>query len=89
MCIRDSCYTTFGVTYFEHWNEPDQQWLNPIMVKFFWTGDEYELYNAYAAIADEVSADTTLAHNVKLGGCLLYTSPSSRDRTRSRMPSSA
>jgi len=63
------CYTTFGVTYFEHWNEPDQQWLNPIMVKFFWTGDEYELYNAYAAIADEVSADTTLAHNVKLGGC--------------------
>lgn len=63
------CYTTFGVTYFEHWNEPDQQWLNPIMVKFFWTGDEYELYNAYAAIADEVSADTTLANNVKLGGC--------------------
>ena len=24
-----------------------------------------------------------------LGGCLLYTSPSPRDRTRSRMPSSA
>ena len=27
--------------------------------------------------------------NVLLGGCLLYTSPSPRDRTRSRMPSSA
>ena len=27
--------------------------------------------------------------NVKLDGCLLYTSPSPRDRTRSRMPSSA
>ena len=26
---------------------------------------------------------------VGLGGCLLYTSPSPRDRTRSRMPSSA
>ena len=26
---------------------------------------------------------------VVLGGCLLYTSPSPRDRTRSRMPSSA
>ena len=26
---------------------------------------------------------------IKLGGCLLYTSPSPRDRTRSRMPSSA
>ena len=25
----------------------------------------------------------------KAGGCLLYTSPSPRDRTRSRMPSSA
>ena len=27
--------------------------------------------------------------HVKLRGCLLYTSPSPRDRTRSRMPSSA
>ena len=27
--------------------------------------------------------------NGDLGGCLLYTSPSPRDRTRSRMPSSA
>ena len=26
---------------------------------------------------------------IKAGGCLLYTSPSPRDRTRSRMPSSA
>ena len=26
---------------------------------------------------------------VKVEGCLLYTSPSPRDRTRSRMPSSA
>ena len=25
----------------------------------------------------------------RIGGCLLYTSPSPRDRTRSRMPSSA
>lgn len=63
------CYTNFGVTYFEHWNEPDQQWANPIMVKFFWTGDEYQLYDAYAAIADEVSADTSLTNNIKLGGC--------------------
>ena len=29
------------------------------------------------------------AEGVKAGGCLLYTSPSPRDRTRSRMPSSA
>lgn len=63
------CNTKFGVTYFEHWNEPDQQWLNPIMVKFFWTGGEYDLYNAYQAIANEVSADANLANKVKLGGC--------------------
>ena len=63
------CYQTHGVRYFEHWNEPDQQWTNPVMAKFFWKGDEYELYDAYAAIADEVSADTTLANQIKLGGC--------------------
>lgn len=63
------CYDTFGVTYFEHWNEPDQQWLNPIMVKFFWKGDENQLFAAYKAIADELSADPALATSVKLGGC--------------------
>ena len=34
------------------------------------------------------SGDVTL-HMPRLKGCLLYTSPSPRDRTRSRMPSSA
>ena len=28
-------------------------------------------------------------YNIQANGCLLYTSPSPRDRTRSRMPSSA
>ena len=32
--------------------------------------------------------DPSLAY-VMMGACLLYTSPSPRDRTRSRMPSSA
>ena len=31
----------------------------------------------------------TLAYKGEIPGCLLYTSPSPRDRTRSRMPSSA
>ena len=43
--------------------------------------------------ASEFPASTpTLAHHLSLNGyrtCLLYTSPSPRDRTRSRMPSSA
>ncbi|GEM_PF-923300 len=63
------CYTEYGATYFEHWNEPDQQWLNPVFAHFFWTGDEYQLYRAYASIAKEVATDTALANHIKLGGC--------------------
>ena len=36
-----------------------------------------------------LDADGTVVLDDDLGGCLLYTSPSPRDRTRSRMPSSA
>ncbi len=60
------CYDTFGVTYFEHWNEPDQSVL---MEKFFWSGTKEQLYDAYEAIANEVSADVSLANAIKLGGC--------------------
>ena len=35
------------------------------------------------------SLDTVTSFGRDIGDCLLYTSPSSRDRTRSRMPSSA
>ena len=51
----------------------------------------YGFYNAYLPITDPVesnyvlSAITMLKHN----SCLLYTSPSPRDRSLSRMPSSA
>lgn len=60
------CYDSFGVTYFEHWNEPDQ---NSLMEKFFWSGTEVQLYESYEAIANEVSADASLANAIKLGGC--------------------
>ena len=36
-----------------------------------------------------IDADPSSNLNMVLGLCLLYTSPSPRDRTRSRMPSSA
>ena len=36
-------------------------------------------------LLDEILEDIDCGHNI----CLLYTSPSPRDRTRSRMPSSA
>ena len=37
----------------------------------------------------EVDGRTAFVEYRLLGDCLLYTSPSPRDRTRSRMPSSA
>ena len=45
----------------------------------------------YAIVRNEVGNFVSNAEPVtgSLNGCLLYTSPSPRDRTRSRMPSSA
>ena len=39
--------------------------------------------------ANSIKCDVTTANSSPSGTCLLYTSPSPRDRTRSRMPSSA
>ena len=36
-----------------------------------------------------ITITTSAAHNLEDGDCLLYTSPSPRDRQKSRMPSSA
>ena len=38
---------------------------------------------------NQIQLNVCPTSNVMLDGCLLYTSPSPRDRTRSRMPSSA
>ena len=59
--------------------------------------------DAQSGISDNESSDTSSRYEIitatemaekmglgiSLGNCLLYTSPSPRDRTRSRMPSSA
>ena len=39
--------------------------------------------------AGEIFVFGSNAQGMHLGGCLLYTSPSPRDKSRSRMPSSA
>ena len=44
----------------------------------------------YAALLSSPSGDDMTKYSLaRAQGCLLYTSPSPRDRTRSRMPSSA
>ena len=49
----------------------------------------YAYNNLPAALKAHIRPDTKNAKELKLSNCLLYTSPSPRDRTRSRMPSSA
>ena len=44
-------------------------------------------YVPFVVIGDMVYVSGQISQDA--GGCLLYTSPSPRDRTRSRMPSSA
>ena len=44
---------------------------------------------ALALSSDKVKLGAYRQKRNRYGGCLLYTSPSPRDRTRSRMPSSA
>ena len=56
------------------------------------TGNEFASIVEEGVQAADVSGyiDTgSYIFNALLSGCLLYTSPSPRDRTRSRMPSSA
>src|SRR5664280_1123478 len=49
----------------------------------------HEIYlPAFKAAVEEGGAWTVMSAYNKVNGCLLYTSPSPRDRTRSRMPSS-
>ena len=54
-------------------------------------GFRRELYRCFTMRADALLelADAVLCRQDRVHICLLYTSPSPRDRTRSRMPSSA
>ena len=54
------------------------------------TQPQEKLYSYSDYVAEQLE-DETIHQNdrIETTGCLLYTSPSPRDRTRSRMPSSA
>ena len=54
-----------------------------------WSVDEQQVHK-HLYIGSKPNPDIGAgADAIKVHGCLLYTSPSPRDRTRSRMPSSA
>ena len=54
-----------------------------------WMKASGEAVKADEAIVELETDKVTLEVPSPVNGCLLYTSPSPRDRTRSRMPSSA
>ena len=51
--------------------------------------DRLDVYVYYMMMRHRSRRDENLVQNLVDNTCLLYTSPSPRDRTRSRMPSSA
>ena len=53
------------------------------------TQDNTLLVDTAKKAAEQAQAKFLAEWTANTGGCLLYTSPSPRDRTRSRMPSSA
>ena len=55
----------------------------------FWVLGEFALLALYRRQGKGRPLVTQFRQNSRLTACLLYTSPSPRDRTRSRMPSSA
>ena len=60
--------------------ELEGQFPNEVIRASAGTGKTFELSNRYLRL---------LASGVESNSCLLYTSPSPRDRQKSRMPSSA
>ena len=54
-----------------------------------WTGSDYNGAATDLHVGYEGALGERGSYYVQGGACLLYTSPSPRDRTRSRMPSSA
>ena len=60
-----------------------------ITMESIFDGQPYQLIPAYSGPSALEKAGEIMPDLILLDVCLLYTSPSPRDRTRSRMPSSA
>ena len=69
---------------------PEQRTALELLIKYYRTGDlkTWDDFNV-AWVKDTKSTVDYILGFVEVYNCLLYTSPSPRDRTRSRMPSSA
>src|SRR5664280_3824474 len=63
--------------------------FNPVPVNLSQLFSEEILVLNEIAIGKSITLKSSFPDNLTIMACLLYTSPSPRDRTRSRMPSSA
>ena len=69
-------------------NEIDLLAIDPATLKRYHIEVGVSISGSYSKLTDKPFSAAQLKKRV-YGPCLLYTSPSPRDRTRSRMPSSA
>ena len=91
MCIRDSFQTSYGSGSrdFDYYDPAYRYGYNLAIDERYdaydsWDEVERDAQNGWAEFAGSVEGTWE-----EFKDCLLYTSPSPRDRTRSRMPSSA
>ena len=83
MCIRDRDYCDNRIV--EDYNLLEERKID----KINHVPDNLTIQYLYARSYFKYAVSDELAEANKYYTCLLYTSPSPRDRTRSRMPSSA
>ena len=69
-------------------NGSEKKEIHPFWLRERVNGEEYLDKGTQQRLFDPTSLSSDISIN-KANICLLYTSPSPRDRTRSRMPSSA
>ena len=85
MCIRDSLVTHSDLKGIIHNHSTYSDGIYSLRDM---TMECMRLNYEYFVISDH-SKTASYANGLNIDSCLLYTSPSPRDRTRSRMPSSA
>ena len=88
---REMLNICFGECNVNRWADIDNDCVEETMQKAIdWAYGNAEAYvNAMLVNVYEPGCEHRLLEDIKCKLCLLYTSPSPRDRTRSRMPSSA
>ena len=84
MCIRDSSCAAGAASV-----TSDQQIISQIKQIGEWIGMAFQIKDDLFDFGDDNIGKPTGIDIKEKKICLLYTSPSPRDRTRSRMPSSA